>query len=44
MKEITADLAREYNDLNFEDEDQLRSFFNYVVVGQTRLKITTFQQ
>jgi hypothetical protein len=27
MKEITAKLARKYNDLNFGDEDQLRSFF-----------------
>lgn len=27
MKEITAELARKYNDLNFQDENQLRSFF-----------------
>jgi hypothetical protein len=27
MKEITVEFAREYNDLNFEDEGQLRSFF-----------------
>lgn len=27
IKEITAELAQKYNDLSFEDEDQLRSFF-----------------